>query len=177
MAAAACAPAIEIGSSTVEISSSAVEIASGAGARCRSIGAASATTVASSPATLFSAYAVSGVGAPGENGGGGGAGSVGSSESDGGDGESTGPFKAIACVDGLGECYLRDHDAEYKLVSALCRRHLGLQAAGQVNTDYRGHVTLWSKKPLCISCTDVVHNQLTTALPNATIDVRVDDDA
>ena len=87
-----------------------------------------------------------------------------------------GPFTPIEAVDGLGECYMRDHDAEFKLASALCTRWLGVRAPGDVNATYRGRITLWSKKALCASCAAVVHEQLVAALPNAELCVRVDDE-
>jgi hypothetical protein len=87
-----------------------------------------------------------------------------------------GPFTPIEAVDGLGECYMRDHDAEFKLASALCTRWLGVRAPGDVNATYRGRLTLWSKKALCASCAAVVHEQLVAALPNAELCVRVDDE-
>ena len=87
-----------------------------------------------------------------------------------------GPFTPIEAVDGLGECYMRDHDAEFKLASALCTRWLGVRAPGDVNATYRGRLTLWSKKALCASCAAVVHEQLVAALPHAELCVRVDDD-
>lgn len=126
---------------------------------------------------FFSAYSVSGVDAPGlrpsytaARGAGAGGGE--------GDAAPSPPlFTAIECEDGLGECYLRDQDAEYKLVSEFCARRLGLTSRGQVCDSYRGTLTLWSKKPLCASCTHVVHTQLRAALPNAELVVRVDDES
>ncbi|KOO26139.1 hypothetical protein Ctob_001353 [Chrysochromulina tobinii] len=85
-------------------------------------------------------------------------------------------FSEYAAVDGLGECYMRDHDAEFKLASALCTRWLGVRAPGDVNATYHGRITLWSKKALCTSCAAVVHEQLVAALPNAELCVRVDDE-
>lgn len=119
--------------------------------------------------TFFSAYAVSGVDAPGLN--------PVSSEGLPSEGRAPpGPFEAIVCEDGLGESYQRDHDAEFKLVSALCSQQLAVRAPGDVNTDYHGRITLWSKKPLCASCDAVIHRQLAAALPNAEICVRIDDE-
>merc|ERR1712194_474281 len=91
---------------------------------------------------VFSRYAVSGINAPGMN------------------PTAKGAFVAVECVDGLGECYLRDHDAEFKLVSELCATQLGVCVPGDSNREYCGRITLWSKKPLCISCTNVVRHQL-----------------
>lgn len=107
---------------------------------------------------LFSEYAVSGVDAPGMN-----------------PSSISGPFTAIECVDGLGECYMRDHDAEFKLVSELCATKLSVRAPGDTNNLYCGQITLWSKKPLCASCSKVVQHQLVVALPKANIKVLVDD--
>lgn len=107
---------------------------------------------------VYNDYAVSGENAPGLN----------------LDGRE-GPFEAIACEDGLGEHYLRDHDAEYKLVTEFCARHLDMRRRGAVCTEYRGRITLWSKKPLCASCSDVFYQQLGRVLPRATLEVRVDD--
>ena len=123
-------------------------------------------------AVLFSEYAVSGVDAPGLNL------EVGAaSEPEPADTFTPrGPFTPIEAVDGLGECYMRDHDAEFKLASALCTRWLGVRAPGDVNATYRGRLTLWSKKALCASCAAVVHEQLVAALPHAELCVRVDDD-
>ena len=119
---------------------------------------------ADSRGVLFCEYAVSGIDAPGLN------------PPIPAEGQPPrGPFLAIECVDGLGESYKRDHDAEFKLVSELCAAHLGLHAPGQVNESYTGRLTLWSKKPLCASCFDVVHCQLAAALPSASVEVRIDD--
>ena len=52
---------------------------------------------------------------------------------------------------------------------------MGVRAPADVNAEYTGRVTLWSKKPLCASCSAVVHVQLARALPAATVEVRVDD--
>jgi hypothetical protein len=119
---------------------------------------------------VFSAYAVSGARAPGLN----------------LRAKAAAPFAAIACADGLGGIYMRDHDAEYKLVTALCTRALGVCARAPAaaalappacrNEAYRGTVTLWSKKPLCQSCQFVVRTQLVAALPNGTLRVLVDDE-
>ena len=49
-----------------------------------------------------------------------------------------GPFHAFACVDWLGESYMRDHDAEFKLVSQLCMSRLGVCEPGGVSAGYRG---------------------------------------
>ena len=141
---------------------------------------------------LFSAYAVSGVDAPGlkpsvdmdtdgsmtKSVGESSADSVmgGATRSDAARRHSVGPLTAIDCVDGLGECYLRNHDAEFKLACELCMQHLGLRGPSDVNAQYEGRITLWSKKPLCASCSDVFHTQLAQVLPSATLEVRVDDD-
>ena len=61
-------------------------------------------------------------------------------------------------------------------MSELCARHLGVTAPGQVNRSYRGRLTLWSKKPLCASCSGVVYRQLVAALPGAQLEVRVDEE-
>ena len=130
-------------------------------------GASSGPTLSGSASseTLFCEYAISGMGAPGLR-------WCGEAEGQ----PLSGPFLPIECADGLGESYLRDHDAEFKLVSELCARHLGVTAPGQVNRSYRGRLTLWSKKPLCASCSGVVYRQLVAALPGAQLEVRVDEE-
>ena len=62
-------------------------------------------------------------------------------------------------------------------MSAFCSQRLGLREKGGVCEAYCGRVTLWSKKPLCVSCHDVVHRQLRAALPNAALEVLVDEEA
>lgn len=116
-------------------------------------------------AGVFEAYAVSGERAPGLN------------LRD----DEPRPFRAIACADGLGEVYERTADAEYKLLTALCVRALGVRGSGgaaeaAAARAYAGSITLWSKKPLCASCSAVAREQLRSRLPNATVRVLVDED-
>lgn len=117
-------------------------------------------------AGIFQAYAVSGERAPGLN-----------LKSD-----EPHPFTASACADGLGEVYMRASDAEFKLVSALCVRGIcggadeGSEAAESRCSRYTGTVTLWSKKPLCESCSAVVFSQFKKRLPGAKLRVVVDEE-
>lgn len=99
---------------------------------------------------VFNGFAVSGVGAPGVR----------------PDEASRGRFSAMEVEDGGGETYSRDHDAEFKLCASLCQ---------SVPANWRGRVHLFSKKPLCRSCADVVCVQLPRALPGVSLEVTVDE--
>jgi len=98
----------------------------------------------------FNGYAVSGIDAPGVR----------------PDEVSCRRFQAMEVEDGGGETYSRDHDAEFKLCAALCQ---------SVPANWRGRVVLFSKKPLCRSCADVVCAQLPRALPGISLEVTVDE--
>merc|ERR1711963_1065695 len=80
-------------------------------------------------------YAVSGVDGPGTR----------------PDAASRAMFIAQEVEDGLGETYARDYDAEFKLCASFCSAF----PTGHMPTrPFRA--MLFSKKPLCVSCSDVV---------------------
>lgn len=139
--------------------------------RARAAAGAQRGSLRSETGTVWSAYAVSGANAPGLR--------LEAAESE--------LFEPISCADPHGDVYWRGHDAEFKLVSALCARVLGVRAGGGaqgraggsaegVCDGYDGTVTLWSKKPLCDSCAAVIGEQLPRVLPRARIVVVVDDE-
>eukprot|EP00669_Euglena_mutabilis_P003733 TRINITY_DN14751_c0_g1_i1.p1 TRINITY_DN14751_c0_g1~~TRINITY_DN14751_c0_g1_i1.p1 ORF type:complete len:307 (-),score=53.36 TRINITY_DN14751_c0_g1_i1:51-971(-) len=77
-----------------------------------------------------------------------------------------GPFTAIECLDGLGETYSRDFDAEFKLLTEFAVS----RASGW---DGHGAGTLWSKKPLCESCAGVVRGQFPSRFPDVKLHVII----
>eukprot|EP00929_Paragymnodinium_shiwhaense_P121571 TRINITY_DN93845_c0_g1_i1.p1 TRINITY_DN93845_c0_g1~~TRINITY_DN93845_c0_g1_i1.p1 ORF type:complete len:410 (-),score=65.83 TRINITY_DN93845_c0_g1_i1:38-1267(-) len=120
---------------------------------------------------IFNDYAVSGVDGPG------------SKPND----EARSRFRAIEAEDGLGETYARDQDAEFKLCSDFCNTEF--PGIGKVIDDCppppcehlrprrkpRLRALLFSKKPLCASCYDVVHCQLPRLVPCLTLQVIIDE--
>jgi len=86
------------------------------------------------------------------------------------------PLVPREAEDGLGEVYCRDQDAEFKLCSSFLKDVVGLSRpdAGPA-TDWHGRAVLFSKKPLCASCHDVVHSQLLGLLPGLLLCVIVDE--
>eukprot|EP00927_Polykrikos_kofoidii_P040155 TRINITY_DN34371_c0_g2_i1.p1 TRINITY_DN34371_c0_g2~~TRINITY_DN34371_c0_g2_i1.p1 ORF type:complete len:511 (-),score=105.22 TRINITY_DN34371_c0_g2_i1:74-1606(-) len=133
--------------------------------------ASNATTeAAASPRRIFNGHAVSGVDGPGVN----------------PDAKARALFEAKEARDGLGETYLRDHDAEFKLCAAFCAC-AGISVGSNGQSDARDgpqqlskagssmRAMLFSKKPLCASCHDVVFVQLLRLLPGLQLQVIVDE--
>jgi len=110
---------------------------------------------------IYGGYAVSGVDCPGER----------------PNKEARTLFSAIEAEDGLGETYARDQDAEYKLCASFCGDILGLRhpSAPLASSSWSGRAVLFSKKPLCASCHDVVNRQLMLLLPGLSLQVVVDE--
>eukprot|EP00930_Biecheleria_cincta_P025436 TRINITY_DN18115_c0_g2_i1.p1 TRINITY_DN18115_c0_g2~~TRINITY_DN18115_c0_g2_i1.p1 ORF type:complete len:357 (-),score=63.19 TRINITY_DN18115_c0_g2_i1:110-1141(-) len=110
---------------------------------------------------IFNGYAVSGVDCPGERPG----------------AEARALFTAIEAEDGLGQTYMRDEDAEYKLCASFCGGKLGLRhpSAPLPALTWSGRAVLFSKKPLCASCYDVVNRQLLELVPGLSLQVVVDE--
>ena len=77
-------------------------------------------------------------------------------------------FDSVSCVDGLGEVYDRALDAEYKLITDFVTT---IFVSGE---EYRA--VLWSKKPLCASCSAVLLRQLPERYPSIALTVLIDDD-
>lgn len=71
-------------------------------------------------------------------------------------------FKSSEAEDEHGRVFDRRNDAEFKLLSTFAERFR--------NTDFAGTATLWSKKPLCKSCQNVVQ-QFHKRFPHATLKV------
>lgn len=109
---------------------------------------------------LFSAYAVSGRNAPGRK----------------VTRDMPHIFTAISCEDGCGESYPRQHDAEFKLLTIMCHEVLGVKGPDDVRADFTGRITLWSRKPLCQSCSAVFRMQLPRLLPMSRVRIVVDEE-
>ena len=73
------------------------------------------------------------------------------------------------CEDGLGELYDRKYDAEYKLIADLLQ-HVPDAKSSPLRA------VLWSKKPLCASCEDVLLRQMPLKYPNIKLEVLIDAD-
>ena len=109
----------------------------------------------------YSNYAVSGVGSPW-----GGSKRV---DGDGGDAAAV-TFATQHCEDGLGESYDRQYDAEYRLITDFVRSVPDAAGGGY-------EACLWSKKPLCASCADVLLKQVPVLLTSLALSVVVDEEA
>lgn len=100
-------------------------------------------------------------------------------------------FVAQEVEDGIGKTYSRDHDAEFKLCSALCgyllseaQQEQGSDLPGKKSQDLSASIKrppsslraiLFSKKPLCASCRCVVFQQLPERMPGLNLKVVVDE--
>lgn len=81
-----------------------------------------------------------------------------------------GPLISIQAEDEQGHIFDRLHDAEFKLLTRFCLLTGDTAAAASL----RAHATLWSKKPLCISCAGAVR-QMRQRFPMMTLDILVGD--
>ena len=80
-------------------------------------------------------------------------------------------FTSCHATDTLGGNYDRCFDAEYKLISFF------LSTLSEVDDGSReAHVTLWSKKPLCDSCSNVLLTQLPENYPRINLKIIIEDE-
>eukprot|EP01060_Flectonema_neradi_P017489 TRINITY_DN24371_c0_g1_i1.p1 TRINITY_DN24371_c0_g1~~TRINITY_DN24371_c0_g1_i1.p1 ORF type:complete len:348 (+),score=83.85 TRINITY_DN24371_c0_g1_i1:46-1089(+) len=84
--------------------------------------------------------------------------------------DSSSLFESRLATDDLGETYDRCYDAEFKLISFF----LSSIPEGD-RSSVKATGTLWSKKPLCESCDNVLNTQLPKKYPGINLTIVIDD--
>lgn len=94
-----------------------------------------------------------------------------------------GPLRAIEAPDEHGRVFDRIHDAEFKLLTAFVQGVDAAEAAAAGTSAASGaqgalgsgaRASLWSKKPLCLSCAGAV-GQMQQRFPAMTLEVKIGD--